>query len=284
MLRRPSPTSIVVWSAFGLAAAGLGLGIGVGRWAIGVVLDIVSLWPLAILPLVLWVALTPARHRGKRWLGAIPPLIWIGWLGLGVWLHETGFPPLPSTSAELIGPKVEQTSARLTIDLPGTLQIGRHRLSELYRVSFIRRRGGVGAPQAVELPVDQRIDVAISERAPSPWFLYEGWYVDLAARHEWTVIVSGRPLEADLSGIDLRELVACCSGQVVLPATTRGTPISLTGSLTLVVPQGTPVEIFGQAFTPAGWTKTEDGWQSPDAGVGYRISVVTGKTVTIEYP
>ncbi len=277
--RRRLPAGLwTVWAWLMVALVGVSIGAGIvgGILAPSVLLDVVSFWPLVVVPLIAAVVLW--RRRSSR-TGAVPPLLLITIVSLVIGLHLLGWSKLPSSAADLIGPPAQQGTVSLSISLPGRLVIGVGD-SPLYTIRLDRAGGNLGVPEALERSTDGVLSVDVHQMDGGRWFRTEGWTATLARSPVWKLDLSSTQLEADLRELAIDSLTVDGSGTVLLgssPAT-----VAVSGAITVGVAPGTAVEVHGSASVPAGWERTDDGFRSPGTGSSISIAVTEGAHVVIK--
>ncbi len=273
------PLGVAAFLAAGLVAGGLGVATSVLSPGLG--LDLLSLWP-GLIPAVVAAVVVAFRRAWGRRFGALPSLLAVSWLALGVAAHLDGWPPLPSSAAELSGPPTIDATVALAVRLEGELAVSASEGADLYRVAFIRQGGEVGIPQAAETTTGESLAVELSDGGATPWHRYAGWRLTLSSQPKWDLRLAGEPLEADLTGFHLLSLVAEGGGWLSLPSPEGGVEARLSGgAYEVVVTPSTPVVITGAATVPATWQPIEGGYRSPGGDDGWVISVAPGATVLI---
>ncbi len=267
-----------VWAWLMVALGGVSIGAGIvgGILAPSVLLDIVSFWPLVVIPLV--TALVLWRRRSAR-AGAVPPLLLITIVALVVGLHLLGWSKLPSAAADLIGPPTQDGTVSLMISLPGALSVDAGE-APLYTVTLDRAGGSLGVPEALERSADGALSIDIAERDGGRWFRTKGWMLKLARRPVWSLHLTSSQLDADLRELAIDSLSVDGSGVVLLGPSPAA--VTVTGTFTLDVTPGASVEVHGSAAVPSGWEPTDDGYRSPGSGASISISVTEGSQVVIK--
>ncbi len=242
------------------------------------VVDLASLWPgLAVA--VLSVPFVWAARRRSHRIQAVPPLLVLTWIVLATAAHLSGWPTLPSSAAELIGPETIPGSVRLEVVLDGPLVVRAGPDGFLYRVRFLRLGGSVGPPLARE-QVDP-VEIRIEEAGDEPWFRFAGWRAELAPGARWDLRLdpgSGRA-EVDLTGLQVGEAALVGEGELRLGSGPGS--VEVDGDYTVTVPTGVAVRIVGSAIVPDDWVAVDDGWQAPVEGEGWVIEVVAGGSVAV---
>jgi hypothetical protein len=275
------PASLwTLWAWLMVALGGVSIGAGIvgGILAPSVILDVVSFWPLVLVPVV--VGLVLWRRQSSR-VGAIPPLLLITILTLAVVLHLVGWSRLPSAAADLSGPSSQGVSTvALTITLPGRLAV--HAGQEpLYTVRLDREGGSLGVPEALEQRAGEgALAVDVHQRDGGRWFRTDGWVVELAEGPAWDLDLSSPGLQADLRSLRVDSLTVDGVGDVLVAAAPAD--ITISGTITVAVVSGAVVEVHGPATVPAGWQVTDDGFRSSGDGPVVRISVTDGADVVIK--
>ncbi|MGH8875141.1 MAG: hypothetical protein ACRDVM_07810 [Acidimicrobiia bacterium] len=263
------------WLMVGVVVTVLGLGVVGAILSPSLLLDAVSLWPLPAVAGGAGLVVEPFRRRRRR-LGAVLPLGLLSWLALAVATHLGGWDPLPSSSADLVGPPGNAApEAALVATIEGDLRVTTGRDRPLYSVEPVRRGGEVGVPVADEQRPDRRLRVQISETAGGSWFRFAGWWLELSEGPAWTLELGGN-LEADLSRLLLVGLELAGGGVVHLPPPGGPVPVEVEGDFQVTVPAGAPVEVRGEAQVLDDWAPTEDGYRSPVSGEGFVITVQEG--------
>jgi len=265
-----------------LAAAIVAGGVGVGSAILspGLALDLISLWP-GLAPAAIAVIVVSIRRAWRRRLGALPQLLALTWLALGVAAHLDGWPPLPSSAAELAGPESVYQSGSLEVHLDGLLEVAAGEGVPLYEVGFIRLGGEVGLAEAEEVTIEEAISVALHDGGTTPFFRYAGWRVSLSSQPIWSLDLEGK-IGADLTGLQISGMSAGGSGWLRLGSFDTPTPLEITrGDFEVTVPAATPVTITGDAEVPLSWMAVDGGYRAPAVGDGLVITVVEGASVFI---
>jgi hypothetical protein len=266
-----------------VAIVSIAAGVVGGILAPSVVLDVVSLWPLAVGAFFVAAALVPLRKRGPARISAVLPLLLVTMLGTSVVLHLTGWERLPSASADVIGPRtIGVGEAELVLELGGRLSIAAGE-GELYAVRIERRGGSTGVPEALESTFeDGPFFVVLREAEGGRWFQTFGWDLLLGAGPAWSLTVGSPDLQADLTGLQLRSLSLRGAGSAVVPLPGEAdVAINVEGDYLVEVPVETSVEVIGVATVPGGWVETGDGHQSPFSGPSLVITVAEGAEVEV---
>lgn len=257
-----------------------------GILAPSVVLDVISLWPLAVGAFFVAAALLPLRKRGPARITAVLPLLLITMLGSSVVLHLTAWEELPSSSGDLVGPTAAGVQdAELNLSLTGKLLVAVGD-RDLYAVRVERRGGSTGVPEALESNFDQGPSfVVLHEVDGGRWFQTSGWELSLGVGPVWSLMLESPDLQADLEGMQLQMLTLAGSGSVSLPSPGEaGLACAVAGTFVIEVPAETGVELVGAATVPGGWVETVGGYQSPFAGPSILITVAEGARVEIRQP
>lgn len=282
--RRPaSAWTLWAWLMVAVAVVSIAAGVVGGILAPSVVLDIVSLWPLAVGAFFVAAALLPLRKRGPARISAVLPLLLVTMLGASVVLHLTGWERLPSASADVVGPRaVGVDNAELVLELGGRLSIAAGE-GDLYAVEIERRGGSTGVPEALESTFeDGPFFVVLRETEGGRWFQTSGWDLLLGAGPTWSLTLGSPDLQADLTGLRLRSLSLSGAGSVAVPSPGEvDVVIDVEGRYRVEVPAETGVEVIGVATVPGGWVETGDGHQSPFSGPSLIITVAQGAEVVV---
>ena len=266
-----------------VALVSIAAGVVGGMLAPSVVLDIVSLWPLVVGAFFVAAALLPLRKRGPARIAAVLPLLLITMLGTSVVLHLTGWQRLPSSSADLVGPRaVGVEDAELTLDLTGHLSIS-SAAGDLYAVEIDRGGGTVGVPEALESRFESGpFFVVLRETDGGRWFRTSGWELALGEGPTWSLSLGSPDLHGDLTALRLESLSLQGAGSVALPIPEEADVlITANGAFLIEVPGETSVEVSGTAVVPGGWVETGDGYQSPFVGPTLLITVPEGAEVEL---
>jgi hypothetical protein len=285
-LKPSSPWTLWAWLMVAVVIVSIAAGVVGGILAPSVVLDVISLWPLAVGAFFVAAALLPLRKHGPARIAAVLPLLLITMLGSSVVLHLTGWEQLPSSSADLTGPRAAGVqAAELTLDLTGRLSIAA-RDGDLYAVRVERRGGATGVPEALESSFEEGPTfVVLREVDGGRWFQTSGWALTLAGGPEWSLVLGSADLDADLSGLQLKSLKLSGQGTVSLPRPGEiGTSATVDGVYVIRVPAETGVVVTGVAVVPGGWAETVDGYQSPYVGPSISITVAEGARLEIRQP
>jgi hypothetical protein len=257
-----------------------GVGVASAILSPGLALDLISLWP-GLVPAVIALLVVGVRHGWRRRLGAMPQLLTLSWLALGVAAHIDGLPLLPSSAAELEGPANNFTLSSLEVHLVGRLEVTAGGDPELYAVEFIRLGGAVGVAEAEEVSVEETIAVALQDSGTTPFFRYAGWRISLSTQSTWNLDLGGA-IGADLTGLLLSEVTADGGGWLRMGSYTLTTPIELRGgAFEVTVPASSAVRILGEARVPPSWVVINGGYRAPTDGEGLVISVVEGASLSI---
>jgi hypothetical protein len=278
-----SPWTLWAWLMVAVIIVSIAAGVLGGILAPSVVLDVISLWPLAVGAFFVAAALLPLRKHGPPRVSAVLPLLLITMLGSSVVLHLTGWEQLPSSSGDLIGPRaVGVSDAELTLDLTGRLLITAGE-RDLYAVRVERRGGSTGVPEALENNFeDGPAFVVLREVDGGRWFQTSGWELSLGIGPAWSLALDSPDLQGDLTGLQLKALTLGGRGSVSLPRpgeTDLGCAVD--GVFLIRVPAETGVEVTGVAMVPGGWVATTEGYQSPFAGPSILITVMDGAQVKV---
>ncbi len=277
--RRRLPVGLwTVWAWLMVALGGVSIGAGIvgGILAPSVLLDVVSFWPLVVIPLA--AALVLWKRRSSK-AGAVPPLLVITIVAMVVGLHLLGWSKLPSAAADLIGPPTQDGTVSLTISLPGALAVDAGD-APLYVVELDRAGGSLGVPEALELSNDGALSIDIAQRDGGRWFRTKGWALRLARRPVWSLYLTSPELDADLQELAIDSLTVNGSGTVLLGPSPAA--VTVTGTFTFGVTPGASVEVHGSATVPSGWEPTDDGYRSPGTGSPISVSVTEGSQVVIK--
>ena len=278
-----SPWTLWAWLMVAVTIVSIAAGVVGGILAPSVVLDVISLWPLAVGAFFVAAALLPLRKRGPARVSAVLPLLLITMLGSSVVLHLTGWEELPSSSGDLVGPAAAAVQdAELVLDLTGHLLVGAGD-RDLYAVRVERRGGLTGVPEALESNFEEGPSfVVLHEVDGGRWFQTSGWELSLGVGPTWTLVLNSPDLEADLTGLRLKALTLGGAGSASLPPPGAEDLTSIVDGVFVVeVPPETGVELIGAATVPGGWVETVDGYQSPFAGPAILITVVEGARVEV---
>ena len=266
-----------------------GIGVSANVLSPGLALDLISLWA-GLLPAVVALIFVAIRRAWRRRMGALPPLLLITWTALAVAAHLAALEPLPSSSADLIGPTGSPEHVTLAAHSPGVLQVrvndrgstdsAGDPLQPLYRVGFVRLGGQIGVAQAEEVTTPFGLTVSIGDAGPTEWFRYAGWTLDLAPQTQWNLSLEGE-LGGDLTGLDLGSVSVDGQGDLTLGPTDHPVPMAVRGSFELQIQGGVAARVVGSADVPSGWLTTADGFRSPVDGEGWVISAAAGSHVVI---
>jgi len=285
-LKPSSPWTLWAWLMVAVVVISIAAGVVGGILAPSVVLDVISLWPLAVGAFFVAAALLPLRKHGPARISAVLPLLLITMLGSSVVLHLVGWEELPSSSSDLVGPlAVGVQEAELRLELTGRLLVtGGER--DLYAVRVERRGGSTGVPEALESAFEEGPSfVVLHEVDGGRWFQTSGWELSLGPGPRWSLVLDAPDLEADLAGLQLKALKLGGNGSVSLPPPGADDLMcTVQGVFVIEVPPETGVEVIGEATVPGGWVEIADGYQSPFAGPSILITVTEGARVEIRQP
>lgn len=253
-----------------MTVAALGLGI-VGRiLSPSLVLDLVALWPLAVLAVpAIFLGLAGGRRR------ALAPLVLLSWLFVGVGLHLGSFTGLPSAAAAVDIDVSGADSGRLALsaaDVTVSVRAGPFSIRP-------QPIGGIGGVPVVEqVAGGTAVSLTVTDdRTRSEWFRFGAWDMDVPVGTAWDLRLSARSVDADLSEVSVvRAQIVAEVGTVRLGEVGQETVVEVDGDVAVLVPTGSAVTVVGEASVPAAWTSTSSGATSPTDGVGWRIEVVGG--------
>lgn len=267
-----------------IGAMTLLLGVAVsGRLSRSIVADLIAWWPV-------WLGITVAavllreRKIGQVRVAGIIPVIALLFVSLFAWGHLAGWTIMPSASQRLVGPETAGfTDAALEARIDGVMEVEGG--SEfLYRVEPVKRGGGVGIPTAGEELVDSTVSVLLEPPVDPGLYTYAGWDLMLAEGPRWSLILDGA-IEADLTSLTIEDLSVDGSGVVELGEVEDETRVTVGGAFRVVVLDGVPARVVGEASVPASWTLDAQGAVSPVLGAGWVIEVRSGATLTVsEHP
>jgi hypothetical protein len=267
------------WAMAGMLPIVGGIGISAKVLSPGLALDLISLWP-GLLPAVAALVGVAIKRAWRRRMGALPPLLIITWIALAVSAHIAALEPLPSSSADLIGPTAPPDHVTLAAHTRGVLEVRVNDRGTIYRVGFVRLGGDIGIARAEEVSTAFGLTVSIGDAGPTEWFRYAGWTLDLAPSTQWNLSLGGE-LEGDLTGLDLGSVSLEGNGALTLGWTDHTVPMAIRGEFDLRIPADVAARVVGSADVPNGWVTTADGFRSPVDGEGWVISAAAGSSVVI---
>ena len=283
------------WRLNGSVIAVLLLGVAIRLLSPAIFLDIVSLWPIAVVLVALgWVV--QRIWAGSRLTAApILPLLVFSWLVFSASFYFAGLPNLPSHSANLRGPPVDQSDfSTLAVEMKtGRLLLSRGDGPSAYRVNVIRRGGSAGVPVAVEIRGENGGEVSIVDaRVPLPldlnsmvkdnaWLRFAGWQVGLHPQTFWNLTLSSPDLSADLRQLQVVGLVANGGGTIKVGEPTGPMEILINGVFIIEVPDQAPVEVTGVAVVPEDWMVEDDMAWFGERGTGWHIEISEGGSAQI---
>ena len=267
------------WAMAGMLPIVGGIGISANVLSPGLALDLISLWP-GLLPVAVALVIVAVKKAWRRRMGALPPLLIITWIALAVSAHVAALEPLPSSSADLIGPTEFPDHVTLAAHSPGVLAVRVNDRGTIYRVGFVRLGGQIGIARAEEVSTAFGLTVSIGDGGPTEWFRYAGWTLDLAPKTQWNLSLGGE-VEGDLTGLDLGSVSLDGNGELTLGPTDHPVPMAVRGDFALRIPVDVAARVVGTADVPNGWVTTADGFKSPVEGDGWVISAAAGSSVTI---
>ncbi len=255
------------------------------------ILDLAAWWPVWVV-IVVSTIVARGRRVGRLRASGLVPLVALAAVVAFLSGHLQGWSVMPSAEARLVGPPVDGISqAVLEVRLDGEIRLG-DGSSFLYEVEPIRWGGGIALPEAAEerrpmgldstdLQPTSLVVVALEPRTDPGPYTFAGWDIRLSDAVQWTISMEGR-IDADLSGLPVSSFDAVGGGLVVLgDAASSGAEVLLVGEFRLMVPEGVPVRIVGEAAVPPGWEEFGEGWRSPTPGVGWEVTVFQGSSVTV---
>lgn len=279
--RRGGPWPVAAWLMVPVSLGALAVAVLIGALSPVLVLDLLSLWPVAAAGVLLLIPAFFFRKSHPR-LIAVPALVVLTWVLLGAAAHVSGWAPLPSGSAGLTGPPVSTSLARLTVSLPaGEVRVGSG-AAEAFTVQPIPTGGDVGAPQSVERVASGELQVVLEERPDDPWFRFGGWEIAVSAQPSWAFDIEGATVDIDLSSLTVRAVAVTGDGTVRLGAGTGR--VQLSGDLTVVLAAGAPARVEGTASVPVDWAEVDGAPTAPADGDGWTLAVEDGSSVTVRYP
>ncbi len=254
------------------------LGVSAGVLSTGLLLDAIALWPGLVPPLAATIVVAVKKGWSRR-IGAIPPLLFITWIGLTGAAHLGGWVALPSSSGELIGPEESPNLATMSIAADGRLSVSASDGSHLYEVRYIRLGGPVGVPSAVETTTGGALNVAVRDGGTSEWFKYAGWRLGLGEATEWNLNLAG-DVAGDLSQVSLGSLTLGGTGTLTLGEAAKATPVTVMGDFVINLPVNAAASASGNVQTPDDWSENA----SPTPGEGWIFSVAEGASLRINQP
>ena len=277
--------------AWGLIGAVLGIiaaGVAIRLLSPAILLDVGALWPIGAALLALGWVTQKIWPTTRLALVPVTPLVVFTWLVFSVSLHFTDIGSLPSRSADLRGPPVDQVGfSTLAVQMrEGRLTVSTGTGPSAYQVEMTRRGGGAGMPLAVESPGDRGGEITIIDvRDPLPfdldlpvqdnaWLRSAGWTVGLHPDPTWNLTLAAPEISVDLRSIRLAGLAVAGEGDIKVGGAPRPTEMVLSGSFTIEVPAGVPVEVLGAAIVPEEWTVEGDTAWFGERGAGWEITVM----------
>ena len=252
----------------------------VGFLSRSVVHDLIAWWPVWLV-LVILALLARGRRWGKVRVSALVPIIWVAVVGLFATGHILGWAAMPSASTNLNGPQAGSVSTgALSARIDGLLQVGSGQSGFLYAVEPLRRGGDIGPPVAVEQLQGANIAVALDDSPDPGLYTFAGWMLDLDESPLWSLSLGGE-IDADLSRLRLSSLQLDGEGMATLGQVTNSVVATISGDFEIIVPEGLPTRVVGQAVVPADWVEVSDGFESPSPGMGWVISVGQETSLTV---
>lgn len=267
------------WAMAGLLPIAVGVGISASVLSPGLALDAISLWP-GLVPFLVALVAVLVKKSWRRRSGALPPLFLLTWMIVAIATHLAAWPPLPSSSAELVGPVAFEGPVTLSVRTGGSLRVGEGDGGGIYRIGFIRLGGDVGVPAAEETATPSGLAVAVHDQGTTEWFRYAGWRISLQTAPSWNLSLGG-DIVADLAGLAIGSLSLEGSGSVHLGGADRATPVAVRGEFSVTVPMTVPARVVGKAQVPEDWRATADGYEAPVPGDGWIIAVAEGASVVV---
>ena len=259
-----------------------GIALGAGALSTSVILDLVSLWPLWVGASGMLLVLR-GRRVGRIRLQGLVPLIVTILLLIVVAGNAWGFPWLPSTSAQLSGPAVDDvTRASFRSRIGGEVVLAGVPSEVAYRVVPLRGAGATGVPSAVESQENGSLSVQLTPDPDPGLVSFRGIDISLSTTPTWEVDLAGS-MAVDVTTLQVWRLLASGDGEIALGAATVTTPVSLTGTFRLTVPNDVPVRVDGVASVPTDWASEDGSAVAPTAGEGWLITVTDGSSIEIAY-
>lgn len=266
---------MLAWLLFLAGVCAVGASILGGALSPVVLLDLISLWPLAALALLVsGVALL--RHASP----ALVPLSLLSVVVFGVGIYLSQWLPLPSSTADIVAVGVAPATGRIEADLPaGALSV---RASDrvVYAVRPLRSGGAAPAPAVLESQPGSSLHISTLARAEDRWFRFRGWRIDLSSATSWELFVSSPELDLDLDGLSVSKATVA-GGGVIRMGVNQVTEIELAGVFELVVWPGSVITVFGTVDTPPDWVPIDGGFRSPTIGDGWTVTVAEGGSVKV---
>lgn len=251
----------------------------VGGLSRSIAADLIAWWPVW-LGLAVAAYLLRERNVGLFRVAGLIPLAALVLVVLFLSGHLAGWSIMPSAAQRLVGPLPDaHTDAALDAEIDG--EIGVTGGSDyLYRVEPSMGGGGIGIPVASEQIVDSSVSIALEPPSDPGLYSYAGWDLALSESPRWSLSLSGS-IDADLSSLDVDELSVEGSGVVRLGETDTETPVSVGGTVRVIVPPQNAARVVGQASVPESWTVDTEGAASPVIGNGWVITAEPGSSVTV---
>jgi hypothetical protein len=263
-----------------LALVLLAAAVYLGLLSRSVVHDLIAWWPAWLILLIL-VFFARGRRWGRVRVSALVPIVWLTVFALFVSGHLLGWALMPSASTDLNGPQAGSVSTgALSARIDGHLRVGSGASGFLYAVEPLKRGGDIGPPVAVEQLQGANIAIDLEDSPDPGLYTFAGWEVDLDESPVWSLSLGGE-IEADLSRLGLSSLQLDGEGTATLGPVDTNVVVTVSGDFELIVPQGVPARVVGQAVVPSGWAEVGDGFESPTPGPGWVISVGREASLTV---
>ena len=100
----------------------------------------------------------------------------------------------------------------------------------------------------------------------------------------WALTLAAGDLDVDLGTVSISSLGVIADGQVRLASPVGTVPVTINGSVVLLVPRSANIEVIGSVETPDGWERTDTGARVVGEGTSlYMVTVVSGASLIVEY-
>jgi len=268
-----------IWLLPITVVAGLVFVTAAGWLSPSIILDFIAWWPVWLVLIGMVIIATGRRIWKVRLSGVVPLVVTAAFLVFTAG-HLLGWPAMPSSAQQLIGPVVgSEPAAALSARLDGVVDLSRG-ADFLYEVEPIRRGGEIGIPSATEQVQGSNISVVLEPPADPGFYAFAGWDITLSDLPVWNLTLEG-DITADLTDLEMSGFQVFGTGAVTLDQAGSTVPATVVGTFELLIPSDVAARIIGPADVPASWDQLSDGARSPVLGDGWVISVTDGSTVTV---